>query len=352
MPSIKTSSPGSLGGLRRRSMLDGQQEWVREEPLFADGGLPVVFRPAIAGVDLSSWARDHRQRLDECLLRHGGILLRGFDLPNVEQFADLIAAVAGDPLPYDDRTAPRSAVHGNIYTSTDLPADRVVLLHNESSYSHVWPRRIFFQCVLPAREGGETPIADSRRLYSRLAPDLRRRFEDLGVMYVRNYGDGLGLSWQEVFQTDDPARVEAFCRQARIEFEWKDDTRLRTRQVRPGVVRHPTTGEPVWFNQALVFHVAMQPPEVREVLLSTFAEEDLPTQSYYGDGTSIPDEVVRAVDEAHRAETRIFQWAQGDVLLLDNFLAAHGRRTFKGPRKVLVGMGGPCTLDDVGFTVN
>jgi hypothetical protein len=31
-------------------------------------------------------------------------------------------------------------------------------------------------------------------------------------------------------------------------------------------------------------------------------------------------------------------WKQRDVLLLDNVLVAHGRRSFKGPRNILVAM--------------
>jgi alpha-ketoglutarate-dependent taurine dioxygenase len=34
-----------------------------------------------------------------------------------------------------------------------------------------------------------------------------------------------------------------------------------------------------------------------------------------------------------------FTWEAGDVLLLDNMLAAHGRAAFSGQREVLVAMG-------------
>ena len=36
-------------------------------------------------------------------------------------------------------------------------------------------------------------------------------------MYVRNYGNGLDLPWQKVFQTDDRARVDEYCARASIE---------------------------------------------------------------------------------------------------------------------------------------
>jgi alpha-ketoglutarate-dependent taurine dioxygenase len=34
-----------------------------------------------------------------------------------------------------------------------------------------------------------------------------------------------------------------------------------------------------------------------------------------------------------------FRWERGDVLLLDNYLVAHGRNPYEGPRKILVAMG-------------
>jgi len=40
-------------------------------------------------------------------------------------------------------------------------------------------------------------------------------------MYVRNYGEGLDLQWENVFQTSNKSEVETYCRNAGIEFEWR-----------------------------------------------------------------------------------------------------------------------------------
>jgi alpha-ketoglutarate-dependent taurine dioxygenase len=161
-------------------------------------------------------------------------------------------------------------------------------------------------------------------------------------MYLRNFGDGLGLTWEQVFRTGDRAVVEAYCRSAGIEFFWKDDNRLRTRQVRPAIVKHPLSGEAVWFNQAALFHVTTLEPTVRERLLAEFDEEDLPLNSYYGDGSSIEPSVLDEVREAYRREAVTFPWRKGDVLMLDNVLVAHGRSAFAGHRQIVVGMAEPC----------
>ena len=79
-----------------------------------------------------------------------------------------------------------------------------------------------FYSMHAAPVGGETPIADSRIIYQQMDPGIKKRFEQKKVMYVRNYRE-LDLSWREVFQTDSKAGVEAYCRQAGIEFAGHDD---------------------------------------------------------------------------------------------------------------------------------
>ena len=44
----------------------------------------------------------------------------------------------------------------------------------------------------------------------------------------------LGLPWQDVFQTADKAEVEAYCRDNRIQFEWKGDERYFEIEVESG----------------------------------------------------------------------------------------------------------------------
>src|SRR6185295_11544764 len=114
-------------------------------------------------------------------------------------------------------------------------------------------------------QGGETPIADSRKVYARIDPAIRERFiAKGGVKYVRNYGTGIDLPWQEVFQTDDKAQAEHYCQKAGITFEWRGPDWLRTSQVCQAVATHPKTGDVVWFNQAHLFHVSSLPPAIRD----------------------------------------------------------------------------------------
>jgi alpha-ketoglutarate-dependent taurine dioxygenase len=322
----------------RQAFSQSQQGLVKMGWLQSEKNLPLVIQPAVMDLDLVSWAARNREFIDNHLWKYGGMLFRGFNVGSVGEFERFITTISGDLVDYSYRSTPRTRVSGKIFTSTEYPADQSIPLHNEASYSKESPMKIWFYCVEPSAERGETPIADSRAVFEGIEPKIKQQFIEKKVMYIRNYGAGLDLPWQTVFQTSIKATVEDYCRQAGIEFEWRNGDSLRTREIRQAVARHPRTGEMVWFNQAHLFHVSNLKPEIRESLLALFSEEDLPRNACYGDGTPIDTSVLAEIRQIYEDETVLFRWQEGDVLMLDNILAAHGRTPFTGSRKILVGM--------------
>ncbi|MGF3025434.1 TauD/TfdA family dioxygenase [Methylobacterium aquaticum] len=308
-------------------------------PLLEGTTLPMLFEAAGEGLALGASLPAMREAVERHLRTGGGVLFRGFSLDDADAFRAFAADFGHPLLTYEFGSTPRSQVTSGVYTSTEYPPHQHIPLHNEQAYTRDWPMKIWFYCMQAAPEGGETPIADSRTVFAAMPETIRRRFIDKGLMYVRNFGNGLDVPWQQVFGTKDRAEVEAYCAKHAIACEWKEDGELRTRQVCQGAARHPVTGEWVWFNQAHLFHVSNLEPEVRESLLDIVEDEaDLPRNVLYGDGTPIDDaalDAVRGVLERHRIS---FPWQAGDVMMLDNMLTAHGRAPFKGPRKVIVAM--------------
>lgn len=312
---------------------------LRAERLAEAQPLPLCVTAAAPGVSLDAAAARLRECAAEQLERAGGLLFRGFPVPDVAAFRRFAASFGHELLSYEFGSTPRSKLDAGVYTSTEYPAHQWIPQHNEQAYTRQWPMRIWFYCDVAPQQGGATPIADSRQVYRRLNPQLRERLAQRQLMYVRNYGNGLDVSWQYVFNTEEPRAVEAYCRAQGIAWEWKADGELRTRQVCQAVARHPRTGDHVWFNQAHLFHVSALEAPVREALLAVVDEEDLPRNVYYGDDgapleRSVLDEIRGVYDEL----TVSFPWQQGDVLMLDNMLTTHGRAPYSGPRRIVVAM--------------
>ena len=321
-----------------------QGESLVRTSFLSEASLPLVIEPSVESVDLLEWTDLHRSFFDEKLYQHGALLFRGFEIDSVYRFENFTLKICDEIYAENGEHV---MLNANIATPVFYPPDKQLLWHNENSFNHLWPTKIIFCCAEPPTWGGETPIVDSRRVFERIPAEVRDVFLSKGVMYQRNYGENLGLSWQAVFKTTDRSEIEERCRRNRMEFQWKSGDRLRTRCVRPAVIRHPVTGESSWFNQGQHWHISCLDPETRRSLEALYAEEDLPRNLYFGDGSPIPGEYMNAILDVYRELEVSFPWRKGDVMVVDNVLAAHGRNPFEGPRKILVAMGNMRTYDDL-----
>jgi alpha-ketoglutarate-dependent taurine dioxygenase len=328
-----------IDAVRRRPITAEGEGLVRRSTLRDDALLPLVVEAAADGIDLAAWASPRRAEIEHSLMRHGGILFRGFSVGGIGGFESFVRATSdGEMLEYAYASTPRKVVERRIYTSTEYPADQAIPLHNEMSYARRWPMKLWLYCLVPAVIGGETPIADSRRVLARIRPAIREAFDGRKVQYLRNYGGKLDLPWQEVFHTRQRSAVEAYCRDAGITFEWLGEDRLRTRQSCQATAKHPVTGDEVWFNQAHLFHVSSLPPDTRDLLVADYGLEGIPRNSFHGDGAPIDESWLQEIRDAYERETSLFSWQAGDLLMLDNMLSAHGRKPFQGERKIVVAM--------------
>lgn len=288
--------------------------------------------------------KDLQQKIHQC----GGVLLRNFSLRAVSEFNQLAQTFSPNLLDYVNRSTPRTKLGGKIYTATEYPAHKHIVLHNENSYTQSWPSSILFFCVIAPQSGGETPIADSRQVYNKIDKKIIKKFNDNKVMYKRNYTTGIDLSWQDVFQTAEKKEVDVYCANNNIQYVWHDadadadanGLELTTQQICQATVKHPVTREDVWFNQAHLFHISSLDETDRNTLLSIVSEDKFPRNVYHGDGSAIQIEDLHHILEVYESEKIIFQWKKGDVMILDNVLMAHGRNPFGGERKIVVAMGG------------
>lgn len=279
--------------------------------------------------------------LGPLLTREKALVFRDFQV-TADTLDPILDLLLPNRLAYVHGNSPRTkvgSVGDNVYTSTEYPPEYTISMHNELSYAHAWPSRLAFFCEIQPGGGGATPVLDGSRWLRGLDAEVRAAFAD-GVCYVQNLHDGMGFgkSWQDTFETDDRQRVEEFLDGSGAEWTWKADGGIRVRSVRPAIVRHPVTGTEVWFNQADQWHPAGLGDETAAELATLLPEDEIPQNVTFADGSPIPAEYVRQIQEVGLASAVDVDWRRGDLLLIDNMLVAHGRRPFTGSRRVLVAM--------------
>ena len=305
------------------------------------GSFPLLLEVGGKEMDIREWLMSRKDELDRSLSIYGAIVIRGFPVLASRDLSDIAKILFDVPMRYIECSSPRSEFHPGIYSSTDYRSDMTIPLHNENSYGSVWPRKMFFYCLVPPETGGETTLGDCRRILQRIAPEVVGVFEKRKIKYRRHVGEGMGLTWQQIFQTGNREEMVAYCQQAGYGILELEGGRMRIDRVGEAVRTHPGTGERVWFNHGAFFNVQTLPPELREAMEEIYRPDEYPIHTLYGDGAPIPATQIEHIAGAYREECIPHRWQAGDLLLLDNMLCAHGRAPFTGERRILVTMCDP-----------
>jgi len=303
--------------------------------------LPFVLQSGTRDEDLLSTLSSRREAIEELRLEHGALLFRGFGELSQDVFSQAVKALGIHPGAYVGGNSPRTVVGDGVYTSTEYPADQEITLHNELSYRPSWPESLAFGCITPADQGGETSLADGRRILEDLDSGLVEAWSRRGLLYLRclHGGDGLGRSWQATFETESRAEVGKHLAGVGAAFEWTTDGELRIAEECPAIVTHPKTGGEVWFNQAEQWHPSSLDAETRSALLAMVGEERLPHNVTHADGTPLDLADLAQIRAVLRGREQVIGLRRDDFLLFDNVAVMHGRKPFEGERRIVVAMG-------------
>jgi alpha-ketoglutarate-dependent taurine dioxygenase len=305
------------------------------------GGL---FPYALAGqssVSLSesvAWLESNRAELLNRASKHGAVLFRGFPVATAEDFDRFVAAFHLPNFRYEDSlsNAVRVVKTDRVFTANEAPPTVTIFLHHEMAQTPIYPSRLFFFCEKASETGGATPLCRSDVLWSKLSqecPEFARNCVEKGLKYTNvmpaanDTASGMGRSWQSTLHAETPANAERRLRELNYSWEWLPDGCLKaTTPVLPAV-RNLPDGRVTFFNQLIAAFNGWKDDRNDPSKAITF-----------GDGTPLDR---AAVDVAARLGDELSfdtPWQAGDVVLVDNYVAMHGRRTFTGTRKVLASL--------------
>jgi alpha-ketoglutarate-dependent taurine dioxygenase len=294
--------------------------------------------PGASLEDAAAWVRANRDALIAQASEHGAILFRGFPVQTAEDFDAFVAALELPNFPYSKSLS--NAVRVNwterVFSANEAPPSVTIYLHHEMAQTPMFPAQILFFCQTAAEEGGETPICRSDVLYERLAekcPEFIHNCETKGLQYTNvmpgenDAQSGMGRSWQSTLGATTREGAEARLAELGYSWKWHDDGCLQaTTPVLPAV-RELSNGRKAFFNQLIAAFQGWK--DVRN---------DPAKAIRFGDGSPL-DQIATTL-AAQLAEELTFDvpWQSGDVVFMDNCVAMHGRRAFRGTRKVLASL--------------
>jgi len=259
----------------------------------------------------------------------------------------------------------RSSIAPGINKIGGAPKQVLVSGHSEASYLSLSPRFLLFSCLKPSESGGETPIYNIKDLETiYLSTEVgQKMYNDVareGVVYVRNDvsrdNERLAPAWENVgypFWQDRfanmtrPEIIEMLQAKGMIAYFDDQDT-LHSEWHFGGFRPHPESGEMVWMNQLYAMNGRYwrqhQDPTILGLPLDA-----RPLNSRIGtldNSRPLSEDEYTLIDNAHFDVQQSFDWKEGRVLFVDNFVYQHGRLPYEGERKCVVGWGPPTHHED------
>lgn len=283
--------------------------------------------------DCIAWVKANQAELEAALSHAGTLLFRGFPINSAETFDAFSAAFGYANFTYKESLS--NAVRVNfterVFTANEAPKDVEIYLHHEMAQTPVYPSKLFFFCKAAADKGGATPLCRSDALFTELqkqAPALAKDFEEKGLKYTTRMpgeddaNSGQGRSWKSTLGVDSVASAEAKLSELGYSWVWQDDGSLvATTPVLPAVMQLEN-GTKTFFNQLIAAYMGWKGVKENPASAITF-----------GDDSHISKDALELVNGLAAQFTYDLQWQDGDVAIIDNYMAMHGRRPYSGERK-------------------
>ncbi len=369
--------PNSISSDMRLRFLQNNEKTF----LMSETELPLVIEPvkeqsfAVLKALLSESYDWFNQQLDT----YGAILFRGFEIEDAKQFQKVLELLNVQLESfYHFGSAHRVRITDKVFTSSEAPPDKIIAPHNELNMVPVRPGVLAFFCQVQPDLYGETPIINTEKLFYSLSPSLQHKISTFPQRFVRYVPNHLletvfeGLSQQEISQ---------LLQEQGFDFQWEKDGSVSFECSYIPLFSHPRTNRLCFclsIVDCLVSREWYQKLGQRYSLGQKFYYNWLPAKLYKGfqqgsttaatvvDGSqkrtstlntyfvngdnqyaTMTEAEAKELGKAEWNNAAIFQWKQGDILVIDNLQVAHSRLNTTLKRKILTAFGNMCSIHDM-----
>ena len=285
-----------------------------------------------------AWVTGAALELSRLAGEHGAVLVRGLPLTKPEEFDAAVSALGYPNFSYANSLSNAYRINHTprVFSANEAPADVTIFLHHEMAQTPFYPSKLIFFCQVAAGQGGATPVCRSDILWERLKAEqgmFAADCETKGLRYTNvmpgeaDTESGMGRSWQSTLSVDSRKAAEVRLAKLGYTWEWQANGDLSvTTPVLPAV-RRLANARTSFFNQLIAAFNGWKD-----------TRNDPSRAIRFGDGSLFNPTDVAAASAIADELTFDIPWQQGDIALVDNYVAMHGRRTFEGTRKVLASL--------------
>ncbi len=306
---------------------------------------------------------------------YGAILFRGFEIEGAEQFQKVLELlnVELEPL-YHFGSAHRVRITDKVFTSSEAPPNTIIAPHNELNMVPVRPSVLAFFCQIQPDSYGETPIINTEKLFYSLPPSLQHKISNCPQRFVRYVPNHL---LEIVFEELSREEISKLLQEQGFYFTWEKDGSINFECSHIPLFSHPRTnrlcfclsivdclvsrewyrnigqrysfGQRLYYNwlPAKLYKRIQQGLTTAATVVDGSQKRTSTLNTYFVNEDNQYTMTAAEAKELGKAEWKnaaIFQWKQGDILIMDNLQVAHSRLNTKPPRKILTAFGNMCNI--------
>ena len=256
-------------------------------------------------------------------------LLRNTGMTELSQMQAWAGLLGLQQMDYAGGTGHRKALGDGVLSVGIEPHYTNIEPHCEMSFWTYYPRYILFGCVEIPATGGETVIADNRRVTDEVwVTKTGQKIFENGIRYIRNFSDDnypdcipSTKSWQGNFGFSNRDELVDFCREKNWQLLQREDGSVQISYPEVGFEYDSRTGINLLFTSMARLGRAFDnwPP------YNGLPNEQRPYHVTYADGSEFSSEDLDTLNSIFARHSIPVQWQPGDIAVLDNITWPHAR---------------------------